>query len=943
LVETIDDLVNAVSVQFRPYLKQALKTIADMAEKSSHASHALKSFETHKAKNTLPPAIKALKAPTIQCSELYRKSGAGVDALHEAETLATRNRDAFMDQAITMKKDEVKFYWDTYLNNNVATAAVRDALDKAYAQIISLTGSGVQALNAFVDDEKEKLNGLCSWYASRAIHIGQSRHQSVIMQRMKKLSVKEKADEQMLDIDQQTLQTAVEAALKKRDDDRARQKKRNSQQSAPKRKRSVSSGMDTPTNRDKTATDASGTRTKQLEKEDLIETERTSRRSRKRQAEEKEIIGLLEDCDSRFRVRNAYSYPDSFCSASMNARISFITLKSPVSWYDTLRRFDPGVHKGPGVSLSRDLEYFLSLNLKHVFHNKKDFSLPFIAFQTLERTVRIRYLFQDKDDDDFIPKFHVPKRDWIPPAASHAIERGLAAGKAELFSQLPAISPQNLRSRPRMASQRYFDELKDANLLSFITDKNLGLAVVTTEWYNSLIQDHLDEGPYVKTTINTSSVFQDLWKLDTSMLPKQMQKFVWHSPPGLVVPQFYGIPKIHKNPWKIRPIVPSHNWITAHVAKIVDHLLHPIMKKLFPWIVESSREVALRLHEYKDKKMNDILLLKGDVKSMYTNVPRQGILEVLQEIFKEFPLLCTPRVKHFILEAVRFVNHHCFFSYNGQDFWQSDGLAMGSPSAPVLANIYMGWYERKIRYVTGEVVYFRYIDDILAIIKTKNGSIPKRLQTRVSAPGLEIEWEKSEEFVSFLDLSVFSLDTRIYTELYEKKLNHFQYIPWSSAHPRPVLKGFIKAELLRFLCASTYEEGFSRARRNFWHHLRARGYPPYILHKWFGQVSWGDRFVFLAGHRRETQTAPLLLPSHYNSVWDKVLISRIRDVMIQEWKAGGVPAPLRQKIVKCLSRTESLYDLSRQWNREILELIKPSETLTSPEPSDSLPFAELEI
>ncbi|RAH63700.1 uncharacterized protein BO66DRAFT_287583, partial [Aspergillus aculeatinus CBS 121060] len=134
-----------------------------------------------------------------------------------------------------------------------------------------------------------------------------------------------------------------------------------------------------------------------------------------------------------------------------------------------------------------------------------------------------------------------------------------------------------------------------------------------------------------------------------------------------------------------------------------------------------------------------------------------------------------------------------------------------------------------------------------------------------------------------------------------------------------VLKGFIKAELLRFLAASTYEEGFAKAKRSFWHHLRARGYPPYVLSKWFKQVTWGDRSSILVGRRKEQIVPPLILPSHYNSVWDEILTSRIREAMIKEWKHGDIPPALNQKLVKSLSRTTSLFDCTRQWNREILE------------------------
>lgn len=940
LMETVDELVTTVPIQFRAHVRQACKELADRAEKSSHAAHALKSFETHKAKGTLPPAIKALRTPTIQVTDSFRKSNAYSERMNALEVCMKNTCDQLLDDAIELKKAEVKHYWDAYLNPTTAQSHLQSAVNDCYKQIVAIAGEGNEkALNTFVNEEKGKLDGLTGWYSGRAIQIGGARHHAHLLAKMKKLSVKEQTDSEMLDVDATTLQKAVENALKQRDRAEAQRKKSARSQPGTKKKTGIES-CHLPTYpadqipRQKTYWE--GNETSQAQKA-------LSRRQRQRNKETEEVIRLLEETPRRFRVKDAYSYPEFFSSACFAARAQYIILKSHVSWFDTLRRFSPGVHKGPDVFLSRDLEYFLSLNLKHVFHTKRDFSLPFEAYAHLERTVRIRCFFSDDDNDDFIPKFHIPSKKWDPPLAPHVIEQGLAAGKAELFSQLPAITPLNQRSKPRMNTARFFDELTDAKLLCFITDKNLGIAVVTVEWYDDKIREHLNSGPYVRSNPNPTVIFQELLKMDFSLLPEQLQKFLWGSKPGFRLPQFYGIPKIHKNPWQIRPIVPSHNWITAHLAKVLDHLLHPILKRLCPWVIESSREVAKYLHRLLDKPLDDVVLLKGDVKSMYTNIPRRAVIHVLQDMFAEFPTLCTRQLQRFIIDATRFINNHCFFEYQKEAYWQSDGLAMGSPCAPVLANLYMGWYERKARYVRGEVCYFRYIDDILAIVQRKVDSIPTQLQARVSAPGLTVEWERSVTSVSFLDLNICYINSRISTELYEKKLNHFQYIPWSSAHPRPVLKGFVKAELLRFLVASSYENGFSLARRSFWHHLRARGYPPYVLRRWFGQVSWNQRLHVLFRRKRDDEPVPLMLPSHYNSIWDQILIKRVHEAILKVWgqRKDELPPGLERKLVKSLSRTTSLFDCTRLWNREILGLIRPSEISSDSDTSDSLPFEEL--
>ena len=58
-----------------------------------------------------------------------------------------------------------------------------------------------------------------------------------------------------------------------------------------------------------------------------------------------------------------------------------------------------------------------------------------------------------------------------------------------------------------------------------------------------------------------------------------------------------------------------------------------------------------------------------------------------------------------------------YFIFNGKFYNQIDAVAMGSPLAPVLANIFMDFYESKWlnEYnLNKPKFYLRYADDILA-------------------------------------------------------------------------------------------------------------------------------------------------------------------------------------------------------------------------------------
>ena len=60
------------------------------------------------------------------------------------------------------------------------------------------------------------------------------------------------------------------------------------------------------------------------------------------------------------------------------------------------------------------------------------------------------------------------------------------------------------------------------------------------------------------------------------------------------------------------------------------------------------------------------------------------------------------------------------FSFNSQIYSQKDGIAMGSPLGPTLANIFMGYVESKIiPTFKHKLVYFRYVDDCFVLVENE--------------------------------------------------------------------------------------------------------------------------------------------------------------------------------------------------------------------------------
>ena len=101
-----------------------------------------------------------------------------------------------------------------------------------------------------------------------------------------------------------------------------------------------------------------------------------------------------------------------------------------------------------------------------------------------------------------------------------------------------------------------------------------------------------------------------------------------------------------------------------------------------------------------------------DVSSLFTNIPLDGTIQICLDKLYALPDPRTlPRlVSKVLLEVTTETSH---FIFNGQYYDQINGVAMGSPLGPILANIVMCNYEEKwvLTNNARPCVWFCYVDD----------------------------------------------------------------------------------------------------------------------------------------------------------------------------------------------------------------------------------------
>ena len=116
-----------------------------------------------------------------------------------------------------------------------------------------------------------------------------------------------------------------------------------------------------------------------------------------------------------------------------------------------------------------------------------------------------------------------------------------------------------------------------------------------------------------------------------------------------------------------------------------------------------------------------------DVVNLFTSVPLAEVLDICADaLYRNDGIepVTTTLSEDSFRELMRLATSGVEFSLNKTMFRQIDGVAMGSPFGPALANIFVGFNERKIPANEWPRMYHRYVDDVFSLsLKAKPGAL----------------------------------------------------------------------------------------------------------------------------------------------------------------------------------------------------------------------------
>ena len=449
------------------------------------------------------------------------------------------------------------------------------------------------------------------------------------------------------------------------------------------------------------------------------------------------------------------------------------------------------------------------------------------TFERLTKDIRRIYTFRDEpplSDDGYIPSLYI-KSDFSFDPADDRIEEAL-----KNFCQ--AVQHKQ-RDRQRRRKPRRNITVGEWDLITFLrrhdqyiviqADKNLGPCILDRDTYIfRAFKEHLgNKRNYRLLTkqqaINHHQLLRyefDSWRTRHDKVISDYEKdFFRRSRQGKRdrFARFRMTAKVHKSPWKMRPIVCCAGTWMNDWSKWLDYQLRHLKCHVSSF-VQDSQQIVEEVRQLRVPP--NALLCTMDAQSMYNNIDTEHAIAVLDEWLDHLdatnqlpPLYPLDAIK----DAYRLIMRNNLFEF-GDTYWlQLLGTAMGTSAAVMWATLYFGYHEeRKLlpKYRLSLFYFKRFIDDIF-LIWTGTREEWNAYCADLNNFGL-LKWDIEElaTSVNFLDLTLTIEGDRLTTKTYQKAMNLYLYIPPSSAHPESCIKGTVFGLVLRYYQQNTYRHDF---------------------------------------------------------------------------------------------------------------------------------------
>ena len=193
---------------------------------------------------------------------------------------------------------------------------------------------------------------------------------------------------------------------------------------------------------------------------------------------------------------------------------------------------------------------------------------------------------------------------------------------------------------------------------------------------------------------------------------------------------------------------PSHK-----LSWLLSRLLKPLLKTV-PAHLDNSLELLKDIKNRPENTKRMTYPFSLDVVSLYTSVPQESAVDILEERIRESTLK-IPFSARQVSNILTVILRNVFFRYNDRVYRQTSGLPMGNNMSAILAILYMDRLERQaISNFRQLGLYKRYVDDIFII--TEDRQTAEEIQACINGRDPSIQFEIEHPVNGSLSLLDFS-------------------------------------------------------------------------------------------------------------------------------------------------------------------------------------------
>jgi hypothetical protein len=234
------------------------------------------------------------------------------------------------------------------------------------------------------------------------------------------------------------------------------------------------------------------------------------------------------------------------------------------------------------------------------------------------------------------------------------------------------------------------------------------------------------------------------------------------------------------------------------------------------------------VNEVKNMNIRGKYLVSFDVQSLFTNLPLEETIDI---VCKHSSLTDIPSDQ--LKGLLEFCTKDIQFLFNGSLYRQKDGVGMGSPLGPILADIFMSTLEQKIMPQLGPANFYRrYVDDTFVVCESETQA--KELLGALNGLHKRITFTMEPEqndSLHFLDVLLKrNCDGSILRSIFHKQ-ESLQYMHFRSFVPIRYKQNLVRTLFFRAyqICS---DETVQTEIQTLTEALEKCGYPPKFIRKY---------------------------------------------------------------------------------------------------------------